>query len=161
MQFVAEWSANQGRNLIYIHPEVLSVFQRHIQAGPSDLEGGGLLLGYVRGSHLEIVEATVPTKFDRRFRTFFERMRELHEHIAQKRWADSDGLVRYIGEWHTHPQDYPTPSGTDLTEWRKLSSKRKDKRPVLGLIVGRKALYLESMPVNGNGTEFIPAGVYD
>jgi integrative and conjugative element protein (TIGR02256 family) len=158
MQFVAAWSANHGRNLIHIHPPVLEVFQRHVQAEPSDLEGGGLLLGYIRGSHLEIVEATVPTKFDRRFRTFFERMRDLHEHIAQKRWADSQGLIRYVGEWHTHPQDYPSPSGTDLTEWRKLAVKRKDKRPVLGLIVGRKALYLESMPSNGEGKKFFPIG---
>ena len=154
MQFIAEWSANQGRNLIYIHPQVLEVFQRHVQAGPVDLEAGGLLLGYVRGSHLEIVEATLPTKFDRRFRTFFERMKNLHEHIAHSRWADSQGLVRYIGEWHTHPQDYPAPSGTDLIEWRKLSVKRIDKRPILGLIVGRKTLYLQSMPSDGVGTEF-------
>ncbi|MGM3387253.1 Mov34/MPN/PAD-1 family protein [Stutzerimonas stutzeri] len=159
MQFVAEWSANQGRNLIYIHSAVLEVFKHHVQAGPLDLEGGGLLLGYVRGSHLEIIEATVPTKFDRRFRAFFERMQELHAHIAQKRWADSKGLVRYIGEWHTHPQDYPSPSETDLTEWRKLAIKRKDKRPVLGLIVGRKTLYLESMPSDGDRTKFSPADV--
>ncbi|UZA68695.1 Mov34/MPN/PAD-1 family protein [Pseudomonas viridiflava] len=160
MHFITEWSANQGRNLIYIHPEVLDVFQRHIQACASDLEGGGLLLGYVRGSHLEIVEATIPTKFDRRFRAFFERMTDLHEHIAQKRWADSDGLIRYVGEWHTHPQDYPSPSGTDLTEWRKLAVKRKDRRPVLGIIVGRKALYLESMHSAGNGTQFSPANTH-
>lgn len=159
MQFVTEWSANQGRNLIYIHPEVLNVFQSHVQASPSDLEGGGLLLGYVRGSHLEIIEATVPTKFDRRFRMFFERMKDLHEHIAQKRWAESNGLVRYIGEWHTHPQDYPSPSETDLAEWRKLAIKRKDKRAVLGLIVGRQSLYLEIMPSNGMGTEFFPANI--
>lgn len=154
MQFVAEWSANQGRNLIYIHPAVLEVFRQYIQAGPSDLEAGGLLLGYVRGSHLEIVEATVPTRFDRRFRTFFERMCDLHERIAKKRWVDSSGLVRYIGEWHTHPQDYPSPSGTDLIEWRKLALKRNDERPVLGLIVGRKTLYLECMPCVGEGMKF-------
>lgn len=157
MQFVAEWSANEGRNLIYIHPGVLDVFRRHVQAGPADLEAGGLLLGYVRGSHLEIVEATVPTKFDRRFRAFFERMKDMHEQIAQKRWIDSDGLVRYIGEWHTHPQEHPMPSGTDLTEWRKLAVKRKDKRPLLGLIVGRKSLYLECMPTEGRGTEYFAA----
>lgn len=160
MHFITEWSANKGRNLIYIHPEVLDVFQRHIQMGASDLEGGGLLLGYVRGSHLEIVEATIPTKFDRRFRAFFERMTDLHEHIAQKRWADSNGLIRYVGEWHTHPQDYPSPSGTDLTEWRNLAVKRKDRRAVLGLIVGRKALYLERMPSDGNGTRFFPANAH-
>lgn len=156
MQFVAEWSANQGRNLIYIRPAVLEVLQRYIQAEASDLEAGGLLLGYVRGSHLEIVEATVPTKFDRRFRTFFERMRDFHERIAKKRWVDSSGLVRYIGEWHTHPQDYPSPSGIDLTEWRKLAVKRSDERPILGLIVGRKTLYLEYMPRVGEGMQFHP-----
>lgn len=81
-------------------------------------------------------------------------MKYLHEHIAHSWWADSQGLVRYTGEWHTHPQDYPAPSGTDLTEWRKLPVKRVDKRPLLGLIVGRKTLYLQSMPSDGVGTEF-------
>jgi len=160
MHFIAEWSANQGRNLIYIRPSVIEVFQHHIQSGPSDLEGGGILLGYVRGSHLEIIEATEPTRFDRRFRMFFERMHNLHEQIAHKQWTESEGLIRYMGEWHTHPQDYPSPSGTDLIEWQKLALKRKDKHPVLGLIVGRKTLYLESMPSSGEGTKFYPIDEY-
>ena len=84
LHFITEWSANQGRNLIYIHPEVLDVFQRGIQTCVLDLEGSGLLLGYVRGSHLEIVGPSISTNFDRRFRAFFERMKDLYEHIAQK-----------------------------------------------------------------------------
>lgn len=156
MQFVSEWAANEGRNLIYFQPQVLETFRSYIQIESNDLEAGGLLLGYVRGSHLEIVEATVPTKFDKRRRYLFERMRDLHDAIAYKLWSQSDGKVRYLGEWHTHPECNPSPSGIDLREWHALATKRKDSRPVLGVIVGRYGLYVESTPRFGQGVRYEP-----
>uniref|UniRef100_UPI003CED28D9 Mov34/MPN/PAD-1 family protein n=1 Tax=Enterobacter cloacae complex sp. 280C5 TaxID=3395861 RepID=UPI003CED28D9 len=30
----------------------------------------------------------------------------------------SDGFLVYLGEWHTHPEDFPQPSSTDLRSWR-------------------------------------------
>jgi hypothetical protein len=51
-----------------------------------------------------------------------------------------------------HPQDYPTPSGLDRTEWTKLSKRRADGRPILAVIVGRKNLYVELVPHNGIGS---------
>ncbi|WP_116828022.1 Mov34/MPN/PAD-1 family protein [Pseudomonas syringae] len=156
MHFLSEWAANEGRNLIYFQPQVLETFKSYIQVEPNDLEAGGLLLGYVRGSHLEIIEATVPTKFDKRLRYFFERMQELHDAIAHKRWVQSDGKIRYLGEWHTHPENYPSPSGIDLREWHVLAAKRKDGRPVLGVIVGRHGLYVENTPRLGRAVRYEP-----
>ena len=40
----------------------------------------------------------------------------------------------YLGEWHTHPEDWPKPSGKDLREWRILL--REQRRPLVFLIVG-------------------------
>ncbi|RMR52237.1 hypothetical protein ALP83_101931 [Pseudomonas syringae pv. actinidiae] len=156
MQFISEWAANEGRNLIYFQPQVLETFSSYVQVKSNDLEAGGLLLGYVRGSHLEIVEATVPTKFDKRFRYLFERMRDLHDAIAHKRWAQSDGKIRYLGEWHTHSENNPSPSGIDLREWHALATKRKDGRPVLGVIVGRHGLYVENTPRQGQPMRYEP-----
>ena len=64
--------------------------------------------------------------------------------------------VRYVGEWHTHPQDYPLPSGLDQTEWSKLSRTRADGRPMLEIIVGRKGLYVQLVPRAGIGLVMTP-----
>ncbi|WP_313065027.1 Mov34/MPN/PAD-1 family protein [Pseudomonas sp.] len=94
----------------------LGGFNRYIQEGIDSKEAGGILLGHVRGEHLETIEATEPLFWHKRFRFLFERLPYLHHRLAMKRWKESNGLVRYIGEWHTHPQNFPTPSSIDPTE---------------------------------------------
>jgi integrative and conjugative element protein (TIGR02256 family) len=133
---------------VYFAPEVLEVFSQYIQ-GEQDTEAGGILLGHVRGIHLEILEATVPTRKDRRLRLFFERLIHGHQSIAERRWRQSKGLIRYVGEWHTHPEDHPTPSRLDVGEWQKLAAARLDGRPVLAAIVGRESLRVEYMKSDG------------
>ena len=64
--------------------------------------------------------------------------------------------IRYLGEWHTHPEDNPNPSGLDRSEWNHLSAKRRDKRPTLAVIVGRNALYIELVPSSGQKSIFSP-----
>ena len=148
MQFISSWATQDQKILLNMSDEVIQVFQQNIQENSDSKEGGGILLGYVRGQHLEIVEATVPTVQDQRFRFFFERMPFSHSSIAEKRWRESGGLIRYLGEWHTHPEDYPSPSQVDRVEWRKLAEKRKDRRPVLAVIVGRQGMHIELVSVN-------------
>lgn len=135
---------------------VLQVFQENVQALPGDCESGGILLGCVRGQHLEVIQATVPTKWDKRFRHLFERMSLGHRELAEGRWRDSSGTVRYLGEWHTHPENDPNPSNLDQLEWRKLAEKRQDKRPMLAVIVGRRGLYVELVPARGVGRTLAP-----
>lgn len=156
MPFMTSWATPDQRVLLSLAEPVIAVFQRHIQARPSDCEAGGLLLGTVHGSSLAVTEATVPTTWDTRLQSFFERMPFGHSSIAQARWKASSGMVRYLGEWHTHPQDYPYPSGLDRTEWNKLSRKRSDGRPMLAVIVGRKGLYVELVPHAGIGSMMAP-----
>lgn len=40
----------------------------------------------------------------------------------------------YLGEWHTHPEDSPSPSTIDTDGWQRICSKRKT--PMLFVIVG-------------------------
>ncbi|MFY1664527.1 Mov34/MPN/PAD-1 family protein [Pseudomonas sp. Pseu.R1] len=148
MQFMSTWADSNGQRLVYLAPEVLAIFDRYIQ-GEQEAEAGGILLGHVRGAHLELLEATVPTPKDRRLKYFFERLLHGHRSIAEQRWRESNGLIRYLGEWHTHPEDHPTPSGLDVTEWQKLAAARRDGRPLLAVIVGRKSLRVEYMQSNG------------
>ncbi len=156
MQFVSGWTTPDKRILVNFDDKVLDVFRQHIQRLGSDAEAGGLLLGEVRGGHLNLVDATFPAAGDLRSRYSFERLPQGHAEVAQKMWSDSRGTVRYLGEWHSHPQDLPIPSGIDQSEWKRLASKRKDKRPVLAVIVGRAGLHVELVSSNGDGRVLHP-----
>ncbi|EEW1813167.1 hypothetical protein D9H74_25210, partial [Escherichia coli] len=116
----------------------------------------GLLLGSIHGNHMLIEQATFPTEWDKRSRNLFERMPFGHDAIALSRWTASKGTIRYLGEWHTHPEDHPHPSGLDRSEWNNLSENRLDKRPMLAVIVGRKSLYVELVPSSGRGPLLCP-----
>lgn len=129
---------------------VLEVFAKHAQTNIFMPESGGILLGYVREPHLEVLEATEPTRWDKRLRYFFDRSAQGHHDLAQRRSTESGGLVRYLGEWHTHPEDYPSPSFVDKSGWINLANKRQDERPVLAIIVGRKGLHVELINHEGN-----------
>jgi integrative and conjugative element protein (TIGR02256 family) len=157
MPFMSSWATSDQRILLNLADSVIAVFEEHIQHQAVDSEAGGLLLGTVHGASIAVTEATVPTLWDKRFRYLFERLSFGHSSIAQARWNASGGTVRYVGEWHTHPQDYPTPSGIDRTEWNKLSKKRADGRPMLAVIVGRKNLYVELVPHSGIGSAMAQA----
>ena len=143
MQFMSSWAADNKRTLLHFSKSTLEIFCQHVQASDSDCEAGGLLLGSVHGTHMLIEQATVPTAWDKRFRYLFERMPFGHEATALARWMASHGTIRYLGEWHTHPEDNPSPSSLDRSEWNYLSAKRWDKRPMLAVIVGRKSMDLQ------------------
>ncbi len=156
MQFVAGWSTRDRRVLVNFDERVLDVFRQHIQHLETDAEAGGLLLGEVRGGYLNLVDATFPTSDDLRARHSFERLPQGHAEVAQKMWSESRGTIRYLGEWHSHPQDIPIPSEVDQSEWMRLASKRKDRRPLLAVIVGRAGLHVELVPSKGNGQVLDP-----
>lgn len=150
------WATDDRKTLLHFSKATLDTLLKHIQAKDSDCEAGGLLLGSVHGNHMLIEQATVPTEWDKRFRYLFERMPFGHEAIALAQWTASQGTIRYLGEWHTHPEDHPTPSGLDRSEWNRLSSRRRDKRSMLAVILGRKSLYVELVPGSGRGSVLLP-----
>lgn len=153
---MSSWATDDKRSLLHFSESTLETFCQYIQASDVDCEAGGLLLGSVHGAHMLIEHATVPTVWDKRFRYLFERMPFGHETIALARWTTSQGTIRYLGEWHTHPEGHPHPSGVDRLEWNRLAASRRDKRPMLAVIVGRESLYAELVPKSGRGSVFIP-----
>lgn len=155
MRFLNTWLGPKDEQYVYFSQNVLEIFERHIQSDNAT-EAGGILLGHVRGKHLEVLEASEPSRQDRRLRYFFERMIHGHKSLADRRWQETDGLVRYIGEWHTHPQEVPSPSHIDLDEWGILAKGRSDRRPLLAVVVGRKNLHVELMHADGMRQEFLP-----
>lgn len=154
MQFMSSWATEDRKTLLNFSETTLNTFLMHLQTKYDDHEAGGILLGTVHGNNMLIEFATLPTVRDLRFRCLFERLPFGHAEVALANWLSSNGKIRYLGEWHTHPEDYPKPSELDRTEWRLLSEKRLDKRPLLAVIVGRKNLHVEMILSSGDGYLF-------
>jgi integrative and conjugative element protein (TIGR02256 family) len=57
-------------------------------------------------------------------------------------WKTTGGEVDYLGEWHTHPESIPSPSGIDQHEWSRLMSKRGGGSPLVTAIVGSTSLFV-------------------
>lgn len=124
----------QAEGLILIESPVLGLISGFLQDSPDKTEAGGIIIGYRRGLHLHVVEATAPQPLDQRSRYHFSRLDPEHQHIALTKWEESNHQLDYLGEWHTHPERDPAPSGLDRREWRKLY--QSSDKPLLFLIAG-------------------------
>lgn len=156
MPFVSDWASSDRAVLLNFDASVLAVFANHVQRKARDCEAGGILVGTVHEAGLLVKEASEPTGRDVRQQYFFERMPFRHRALARSRWRSSAGTMRYLGEWHTHPQDHPTPSALDRAEWMQLARKRADGRPMLAVIVGRRSLHVELVSAKVGGAVLHP-----
>ena len=76
-------------------------------------EAGGILLGKVCPGRVSIEDATTPNASDRSGRFFFIRSKVPAQEEIDRKWRASDGRVIYLGEWHTHAEARPQPTGQD------------------------------------------------
>jgi integrative and conjugative element protein (TIGR02256 family) len=149
MRHLADWACPNTGVIVVLARSVLQTFTRFIQ-NEDKPEAGGILLGYRRGDHFEVVHATEPTQFDTQSRHHFKRESEIHAKAASDMWASSHGHIGYIGEWHTHPESTPSPSCLDLKEWMNLTMKVSDKTSMVMTIVGTKEIWIGLSHPNGS-----------
>lgn len=123
------------------------------QTESGDSETGGILLGrFVAGSKDIIIDqATDPSDSDRRSRFFFYRARRPAQVKVDQAWESSNGTLNYLGEWHTHPEDDPTPSCIDRRNWRRVARRSSyEQSMLLFVIVGRTHTRAWAMGRNDN-----------
>tara|TARA_R110002012_G_scaffold111320_4_gene256246 strand:- start:202 stop:702 length:501 start_codon:yes stop_codon:yes gene_type:complete len=124
----------ESGQVLTLEQNVLAHFAKWRQSDPKMPEAGGQLFGVVQGQSVELMRATGPINSDRRGRFFFiaDRFAERREIIT----LHKSGL-HYLGDWHTHPEAVPTPSGTDLSSMADLFVRSKhDLNAFLMVIVG-------------------------
>lgn len=126
---------------IWICPSVQETILGYRQSGFFSREAGGILVGYRRGPHIEIVEASCPMALDVRRRHSFVRRDNGHQAFSDSRWESSGGTMHYLGEWHTHPEAKPLPSYLDRSEWGKLMGHYTDS--LVFLIAGTVRWHIE------------------
>lgn len=120
--------------------EAFQMMQSHRQISSKATESGGMLLGRLIDNNRDVVidRITVPINEDKKWRFFFFRKKEPAQKIVEKVWSDSKAVTNYLGEWHTHPEDVPSPSSVDLAEWARISQTAKFEQDfLLFVIVGR------------------------
>ena len=120
---------------VLVEPAVFDRVNPFRQRESAASEAGGILLGYRRGAHLYVVVATAPGHEDHGTRVSFRRSANGDREQALSGWYRSDHALDYLGEWHTHPEQTPNPSGTDHRAWRELLAAHPG-RPLIFMIMG-------------------------
>lgn len=127
-------------HLVILAEQVVAEIKRFNGPDEANLEAGGILLGCYRGPHVEILECTTPMPLDTRTRYGFVRRDPGHQRRAVAVWKASDRTVNFVGEWHTHPEERPSPSRVDRDTWANQMGRRRDDALVF-VIGGRASFY--------------------
>lgn len=125
--------------VIKVRPSVQQVLQGYVQRTPRMPEAGGVLMGsrLLEGGDVVISAVSVPMPGDHQSRFRFIRQQEHHQRCVERAWKNSGGIINYLGEWHTHPENDPNPSALDKGEWRRLVKEcHYDGEELFFLIVG-------------------------
>jgi len=129
--FAASHKGQLERHVL-IHYSVVEMIERASISCANAPESGGILLGAIRGPHLEITDFTQPGAEDLRSMFQFVQQDAWHQKAAHNAWVSSHRTVTFAGEWHTHPLGEPIPSSIDRMSWSVLT--RKAKYPMLFLL---------------------------
>lgn len=114
---------------LHFTDEVLLHVSAHRQTKLWHREAGGLLFARIEGASITIEDITGPRRDDRRSRCSYEGDREAEQEEIYNRHRLG---LEYVGDWHTHPQRRPKPSGIDD---RTMSSRVQESRhQLLGFV---------------------------
>ena len=125
-------------DLLVIMPSVVSKLLDYRQMDSLSNEAAGVLIGERRESHIVVHEISEPGEGDIRRRCFVDRRGLHHQAAVDEAFARSSGRLQYLGEWHTHPEDQPSPSAMDLGTWRRHLVAQDQ---MVLLIIGRKDIW--------------------
>ena len=138
-----------GQSLKF-QPNVLKHFKSWQQKERGSNEAGGQLFGYVEKAHVIISCATGPRSTDKRhvFSYIGDRIAERREikHLHRKK-------LHYLGDWHTHPEEFPTPSQTDITSMGDIFSKSEHELNSFLMVIVGTAQFPQGLHVSMHDTD--------
>jgi integrative and conjugative element protein (TIGR02256 family) len=106
-----EYPIGSSGQVVVLSEEVVGKFRRYRQKHWYQREAGGQLFAQLSQSRIVVEEATGPRRTDRRTRTSYVPDRAAEQREINTRHAEG---LHYVGDWHTHPETYPGPSGVDI-----------------------------------------------
>ena len=132
--------------ILYIEDVVLTKLFKYLQRNNTTKEAGGILIGkQVKGQEeYYLCDVSEPSHMDKRGRFSFIRNKVSAQQIVNKKWYKSNGIENYLGEWHSHPENRPTPSHVDRSLMRQIIKDGTNVfKKVFLIIVGKdQSLYI-------------------
>lgn len=128
---------------IVICGNVLNKMSKYIQWKGQDPESGGILTGEVHEKKIVIIDCSEPNGDDKQSRYNFLRSKKGAQFFLNDKFSKSKGREVYLGEWHTHPENLPTPSNIDIVNFQEsVKVSFINSENLLMIIVGLKGVYL-------------------
>jgi len=131
-----------GQQLV-IPGKVLAHIAKHQQLDSRDTEAGGQLFGRILEQRITVELATGPRRTEVRAR---------YAYVPDRR-AEQEEIDRYhlkgllfLGDWHTHPEHLPIPSGQDQRSIREAFNRSRHHLNGFLLVIA--------------GTQKLPSGLY-
>ncbi len=131
------WRHPEHTQQLRLEKSIISHLEKYKQRTLFSLEAGGQLFGLVTPNEVSVKRATGPYPRDVRSRhNYRSNLISAQREIALQAKC---GLL-YLGEWHTHPEDYPSPSDEDLVALSALFAKsRLNTSSIILVIRGQSA----------------------
>lgn len=127
---------------IKVCQNIINTLSNYVQKGSCSIESGGILIGKENKSNKNIIinHITTPMIKDKSKYDRFIRRDKGHVEVFNRLYVFSSGTVRYIGEWHTHPEAVPNFSNLDEKNWNEITSDSKNNNDYFHIIVGYEAI---------------------
>ncbi|MFH6988489.1 Mov34/MPN/PAD-1 family protein [Flavobacterium collinsii] len=140
---------------VKISRDVLENLKKFIQDDLHKPESGGVLIGfYIEDNTYSITDVSFPSIYDKSSRYNFTRSIKYAQKVLNVFFKESNGKKIYLGEWHTHPEDYPTPSSLDQKSiLEQMRGNVLNSQIIFMMIIGRKGFYISSVDKNGIKTK--------
>lgn len=134
---------------IKILDELIDKLYKYVQWTIKDCEAGGIIVGRenIDNGNIIIEKVSEPMENDYCKPRKFVRKDKGHLAFYEQLYNDNNSIYAYFGEWHTHFQDKPKYSVTDLITWRKIN-KESPRSVQYHIIVGRKYISFWEMKKN-------------
>lgn len=126
---------HSGQTLV-LSDSVLEHFVRNRQMRWYHKEAGGQVFASIEGYTIVIECVTGPRKTDRRCRSFYHPDRQAEQREIVDHFANG---LHFVGDWHTHPEDAPSPSRLDRRTIKECFRKSRHFLNAFALIIVGRA----------------------
>lgn len=144
------YQIGESNQRLVICPNIIRYLQKYQQRKPLQPEAGGQLFARLSVESVVIGKITGPRKTDLRSRTFYVPDRKSEQQEIDR--LHSKGF-HYVGDWHTHPESVPSPSGRDRESIRDCFIKSKHHLLGFLLMVVGSAPFPKGLYVSLNDNE--------
>lgn len=138
------YSIDEKTRIIISDDALNSLFNAYDKELP--LETGGILLGKVSIDYSEyiITNACEISSSLMRTPTLFIRDYKKAQEVINNLWKNSNGIINYLGEWHTHPNMMGAPSSIDIKTISNIYFKIEKEIEKLFLVIigGNKDIFI-------------------